>query len=58
VHTQWVASARELIATAEPEIREAAVRLCREVLALVEEDARSHTGAPIAPAPRRARRRK
>jgi hypothetical protein len=35
VHAQWTAAARELIATADPQLREYAVRLCREVLALL-----------------------
>jgi hypothetical protein len=39
VHAQWAASARELIAAADPELREYAVRLCREVLALIENGA-------------------
>jgi hypothetical protein len=37
VHAQWTRSARELIAEAEPELRQHTVRLCREVLALIEE---------------------
>jgi hypothetical protein len=37
VHAQWTASARELIAEAEPELRQYAVRLCREVLALIDQ---------------------
>ena len=35
VHAQWTAAARELIAVGDPELREYAVRLCREVLALI-----------------------
>jgi hypothetical protein len=41
VHAQWTASAREIIADAEPELREAGVRLCREILALIEEAGQS-----------------
>jgi hypothetical protein len=37
VHQQWVASAHELIAEAEPELRAYAVRLCQEVLGLIAE---------------------
>ena len=36
VHTQWTAAARELIATIDPELRDYAVRMCREVLALID----------------------
>ena len=41
VHQQWVASARELIAQASPELREYGARMCTEVLALIAE-----AGAP------------
>ena len=35
VQAQWTAAARELIADVDPELRAYAVRLCREVLALI-----------------------
>ena len=35
VHSQWTVAARELITGADPELREYAVRLCQEVLALL-----------------------
>lgn len=35
VHQQWVTSAKELIADASPELREHALRMCREVLELI-----------------------
>jgi hypothetical protein len=37
VHAQWTASARELVADADPEVRGYAVRLCEEILALIAE---------------------
>ena len=37
VHAQWTASARELIADADPELRRYGVRLCEEVLRLIAE---------------------
>jgi hypothetical protein len=37
VHRQWTASARELIADADADLRGYAVRLCQEVLAMVAE---------------------
>jgi hypothetical protein len=39
VHAQWTASARELIAEADPELRCYAVRLCEEILGLIAEAA-------------------
>ena len=48
VHAQWTAAARELITAADPELREYAVRLCREVLALVGSNG-SESPAPSKP---------
>ena len=59
VHAQWTASAREIIAEAEPELRGYAARLCREVLALLAEgagDTSRRTRATRAPRPPRATR--
>ncbi len=37
VHAQWIASAREIVAGADPELRRCALKLAHEVLALLEE---------------------
>jgi hypothetical protein len=52
VHAQWTASARELIADAGPELREIGARLCREILALIEDAGRAAPSGQAEPAKR------
>ena len=52
VHAQWTTSARELIADADPELREVGARLCREILALIDEAGRTRPSGDAAPARR------
>jgi hypothetical protein len=44
VHAQWTAAARELIRVGDPAFRDLALRLAREVIALIEEEAPAATG--------------
>ena len=49
VHAQWTAAAREIVRASDAEIRGFAVRLAREVLALVDEAVAKGVGAAPAP---------
>jgi len=49
VHAQWTAAAREIVRASDAELRGFAVRLAREVLALVDEAVAEGVGAAPAP---------
>ena len=50
VHAQWTAAAREIVRASDAELRDFAVRLAREVLALIDEAAQCPASAASPPA--------
>ena len=50
VHAQWTAAAREIVRASDAELRAFAVRLAREVLALIDEAAQPPASAASQPA--------